>query len=139
MARIIRKTQDLDFQPRKLTNPTPPPPTHPPLHSKYFQILTKKKQEPSSSLMMVKFLIKNEKLFLVGEIFAIVWKYRMHTNVCIRKGATARRVGGRGKGVCHSEIHWYRIYVHVKDAPASERRYGWIRAPPQPESTLALP
>jgi hypothetical protein len=78
--------------------------------------------------MMVKFLIKNEKLFSVGEIFAIVWKYRMHTNVCIRKGATARRVGGgREKGVCHSEIHWYRIhiqYVHVKDASASERRYG---------------
>jgi hypothetical protein len=50
---------------------------------------------------MVKFLIKNEKLFSVGEIFAIVWKYRMHTNVCtyIRKGATARRVGGgRGRG-----------------------------------------
>jgi hypothetical protein len=32
--------------------------------------------------------------------------------------------GGRGKGLCHSEIHWYITYVHVKDASASERRYG---------------
>jgi hypothetical protein len=73
---------------------------------------------------MVKFLIKNEKLFSVGEIFAIVWKYRMHTNVCIPIAATVRSAGGEGReGVCHSDIHMYSTYVHVQDALDTPTEY----------------
>jgi hypothetical protein len=48
--------------------------------------------------MMVKFLIKNEKLFSVGEIFAIVWKYRMHTNVCTYLSSNRQKSRGGREG-----------------------------------------